>query len=260
MAMQPTFSHDAKRVAYVVQTEPGRQELWVSDLDGTHKTKLASSRRVSVGDWSLDNSQLSYTETKRDDDRNFVIDGDGGHLRQLPPSLFNNGSMFWDRSGKFLYVSGNKTMQSPLSTWRLSVDGSSAEPFFEDCGYAMDSSLDGKYLLISMMYGDKLGIFSVSVTDKKCTPLVPGVVTFFPRVSTDGKYVLYTISSRGEVSLYRLPWLNGEATGPAHVILKLPFAFPQRFGGNAYDIAPDLSKIVYVRPGGQFDVYLRSQK
>jgi hypothetical protein len=43
------------------------------------------------------------------------------------------------------------------------------------------------------------------------------------------------------------------------MVLKLPFAFAQRFSGNAYDIARDLSKIVYVRPGGQFDVYLMSQ-
>jgi len=44
------------------------------------------------------------------------------------------------------------------------------------------------------------------------------------------------------------------------VVLKLPFAFAQEFGGNAYDIARDLSKIVYARPGGQFDVYLLSRK
>jgi Tol biopolymer transport system component len=124
----------------------------------------------------------------------------------------------------------------------------------------MDSSPDGKYLLMSMMYGDKLGIFELSVTDKKCTPLAPNVVTFLPRISSDGKSVLYTLSTRGEVALYRVPWLDGKVTGTPQTVLKMPFAFAQRYGGNSYDIARDLSKIVYVRPGGQFDVYLLSKK
>jgi hypothetical protein len=86
------------------------------------------------------------------------------------------------------------------------------------------------------------------------------VTSFLPRFSHDGKYVLYTISSRGEVTLYRLPWRDGKATGTAQVVLKLPFAFSQAFGGNAYDVARDLSKIVYARPGGQFDLYLLSRR
>jgi serine/threonine protein kinase len=32
--------------------------------------------------------------------------------------------------------------------------------------------------------------------------------------------------------------------------LKLPFAFPLAYKGNAFDFSRDLSKIVYVRPGG----------
>jgi hypothetical protein len=39
----------------------------------------------------------------------------------------------------------------------------------------------------------------------------------------------------------------------------LPFAFPQQTNGNAYDVARDLSKIVYVKPGGQYDLYLLSK-
>lgn len=111
-----------------------------------------------------------------------------------------------------------------------------------------------------MMYGGKPGIFELSIADKKCAPVVPNVVTFLPRFSCDGKFVLYTVSTRGEVTLYRLHWADGKVAGTPQTVLKLPFAFAQRYGGNAYDIARDLSKIVYARPGGQFDLYLLSQK
>jgi len=113
---------------------------------------------------------------------------------------------------------------------------------------------------MTALYGEDLGIYALGISDKKCTVLVPGVTSFLPRFSRDGKYVLYTISSRGEVTLYRLPWRDGKATGAAQVVLKLPFAFSQSVGGNAYDVARDLSKIIYTRPGGQFDLYLLSGK
>jgi len=60
-----------------------------------------------------------------------------------------------------------------LQTWRIDMDTSKAELFVDGCGFAMDSSRDGKYLLMPMMYGSKLGIFQLSVADKKCTTLIP---------------------------------------------------------------------------------------
>jgi hypothetical protein len=111
-----------------------------------------------------------------------------------------------------------------------------------------------------MIMGEDLGIFEVSIPDKKCSRLLPRVISFVPRFSQDGKHILYATSARGEVTLFRVPWANGKLTGQSQVVIKLPFAFPQRFQGNAYDIARDLSKVVYARPGGQFDIYLLSSK
>ena len=124
----------------------------------------------------------------------------------------------------------------------------------------MDWSRDGKFLLISMPYGGNPGILELSLSNRKCTQLVPNVTTFVTRFGLDRKSVLYTVSSRGEVILYRVPWSDGRVTGTPQTVLKLPFAFAQSFSGNAWDVARDLSKIVYVRPGGQFDLYLLSQK
>ena len=263
LATQPTISTDGKRVAYIVAPERGRSELWVSDLDGSNKVKLAASTEtLNVGDWSPDGSQVTFTRSKQDADENLVVNADGSHVRTLPRSLGNTESMAWSRNQKDMYASGFQTINenSDIQTWRVSMDGSSAESFTDGCGFAMDSSTDGKYVLMAMMYGDKLGILEVSTADKTCTMLVPDVTTFLPRFSQDGKSILYSISARGEVILYRVPWSGGKITGKPQLVLKLPFAFPQRYGGNAYDIARDLSKIVYIRPGGQFDLYRLSEK
>src|SRR5207244_5568896 len=43
-ASEPVISPDGKRVMYVKYLGPDKSELWVSDLDGSNKLKLASSR------------------------------------------------------------------------------------------------------------------------------------------------------------------------------------------------------------------------
>jgi Tol biopolymer transport system component len=260
LATQPTFSRDAKRLMYLTRPDPQNTELWVSDADGGNRTKLASSTSLASGDWSPDDSRLDYVETGGDVDRHYIVNWDGSHLRELPRSLAHIESSMWSRDAKELYISGREDSSAALITWKIKSDGSGAEPFHEGCGYAWDESPDSKYLLMTSLYEDPLGIFELGLSDKKCTALVPGITSFVPRFSYDGKYVVYAVSSRGGVSLYRLPWSNGQATGPAQLVIKLPFAFSQFFGGNAYDVARDLSKIVYTRPSGQFDVYLLSHE
>jgi Tol biopolymer transport system component len=95
---------------------------------------------------------------------------------------------------------------------------------------------------------------------KKCTPLVPGVVTFSILFARDGKSFLYAIPSRHDVTIYRQNWQAGNVVGQRQVSLKLPFAFPLVSGGNAYDITRDLSTVVYARPGGHAELYLLSPK
>src|SRR5713101_4286818 len=104
------------------------------------------------------------------------------------------------------------------------------------------------------------GISELSLMDKKCTSLLPGVVTFGITIAIDGKSFLYAVPSRSDVTIYRQPWREGKLTGPTQIALKLPFAFPLLAGGNAYDFSRDLSTIVYARPGGQADLFLLSQK
>jgi serine/threonine protein kinase/Tol biopolymer transport system component len=258
LATQPAFSRDAKRLMYLTVPEPHNAELWVSDADGSNRTKLAASTSLVVLDWSPDGSQLDYVQAG-DIDRHYIVNWDGSHLRELPRSLAHIESATWAPDGKDLYETGRQNSSATLITWKIKSDGSAAEPFHQGCGYVMDESQDSKYLLMSSLYGDQLGIFELGISDKKCTVLVPGIVSF-TRFSQDGKYIIYTISSGGEVNLYRLPWSNGQAAGPAQLVMRLPFAFSQFFGGNTYDVARDLSKIIYARPRGQFDLYLLSRK
>jgi serine/threonine protein kinase/Tol biopolymer transport system component len=257
IAIQPTLSPSAKKVMYVTTPEPGHNELWVSDLDGGNRVKLTTwTAGINTGEWSLDGSRLSFAKATSDSDLSYFANADGTHLQQLPPTVERNDAAVWSPDGKYFYVSGfQRRTDAETSTWRIATDTLSAEPFAKGCGFAADFSPDGNYILMTQLFGDKTGIFELSIADKSCTMLVPGISTFFPRFSRDGKSLTYTISARGEVTLYRVPWSNGKLIGVAQPVWKLPFAFPQNYSGNAYDISDDFSKVVYVRPGGQFDIY-----
>ena len=62
-----------------------------------------------------------------------------------------------------------------------------------------------------------------------------------------------------KLGFYKQALKDGAAAGAPHVMLKLPFTFRSMYNGNAYDFTPDLSTVVYARPGGQADLYLLRQ-
>ena len=100
-----------------------------------------------------------------------------------------------------------------------------------------DADPSGQYLLSVVESGEKSGIYEVSISDRKCISLLPDVVTFSATFARDGKSFMYAVASRGEVRIYRQKWNVGKLNGSPQVALKVPFAFPLVFGGNAYDFS-----------------------
>jgi serine/threonine protein kinase/Tol biopolymer transport system component len=256
-ATQPIISQDGKRVMYITLRAPQRTELWVSDIDGGNKLKLGTGEALSTGTWAPDNFHLSFFEDRGG--KAYIVGADGSDLRQLPRAGDNVRNVVWGSDQKSVYVSGAQKGGTILTIWKLSVEGSNLEKFLDNCGTLWDAVPGGQYLLGAVLSGEKTGIYEVSISDRKCTLLVP-VVTSGVTSARDGKSFLYGIASRGEVTIYRQPWNDGKVIGTPQVALKVPFSFSPIYQGNAYDFSRDLSTIVYARPGGHADLYLLSQK
>jgi len=260
-ATQPAVSRDGKRVMYVTVPAKDRNELWVSDIDGNNKIKIATSLSLATGVWAPDNFHISFVESEPGKpDRGYLVAADGSGLRQIP---WSGGTLFitlWSPDQKTLYLSGYEKGSTVSTVWKENAEGSSPEKIAEGCGFAFDVAPGGQYTLNVVSAGGKLGIYELSVSDKKCTSLLPGVVTFGISSARDGKAFMYAVPSRHDVTIYRQPWQDGKLIGQPQVALKLPFAFPLLAGGNAYDFARDLSVVAYARPGGHADLYLLSQK
>jgi len=261
-ASQPAISPDGKRVMYI--TFPARHisELWVSDMDGGKRVKLATGESLNTGTWAPDNFHLSFFETGAGAGaKAYLVGADGTGLRQLPPMGGTPMDPVWSPDQKSVYVSVPEKGGQMRAVWKWSVDGSNPEKFLDKCGTLWDADPGGQYLLGVVLQGEKTGIYEVSISDRKCISLLPGAVTFGAIFADDGKSFLYAVATRGEVTIYRQPWRDGKLIGAPQVALKVPFAFPLDYAiGNAYDFSRDLSTIVYARPGGQANLYLLSQK
>jgi serine/threonine protein kinase len=260
-ATEPSISADGKRVMYTKLDGSKRRELWVSDIDGGNKVKLATGEDLGTGNWAPDNFHLSFFEGGAGAEaKAYIVGADGSDLRQLPPMGVAHSAV-WGTDQKTIYVSATEKASVTPTVWRVNENGSNPEKFVEDCCFVTGADPGGRYLLGGVGGGEKTGIYEVSISDRKCIPLLPGVATDTTVFARDGKSFLYAVASQGAVMIYRQPWRDGKLIGVPQVALKVPFAFPLDYaGGAAYDFSRDLSTIVYARPGGHADLYLLSQK
>jgi serine/threonine protein kinase/Tol biopolymer transport system component len=261
-ATQPIISPDGKRVMYIKLPAPQKTELWVSDIDGGNKVKLAAGESLGTGTWTPDDFHLSFQEARVGGGaKAYLVGADGSGLRQLPLRVSSVWYSVLSPDWKTVYVSGTEEGGSTLTVWRVNTDGSNPEKFVDSCGMVSDAAADGKYLLGVIPRGEKTGIYEVSISDRKCIPLLPGVETIYATIARDGKSFMYAVVSRNEVTIYRELWRDGKTIGTPQVALKVPFAFRPYYAAHAaYDFSRDLSSIVYAHPGGHADLYLLSQK
>ncbi len=249
---------------YIMLPAPKRSELWVSDIDGGNKVKLATGEDLGTDNWAPDNFHLSFDESGVGARAKvYIVGADGSGLRQLPWTGDLVYNAVWSPDQKSVYVSGleKQALGATPTVWKWKVDGSNLEKFVDNCCDAWAADPGGNYLLGVVQGGENTGIYEVSISDRKCIPLVPGRATFTATFARDGKSFLYSVASRGEVTIYRQPWKDGKTIGAPQIAQKAPIVFPLEYAdGTAYDFSRDLSTIVYARPGGHQDLYLLSQK
>jgi serine/threonine protein kinase len=259
-ATQPVMSHSGKQVMYVTVPSRDRSELFVSDVDGNHKARLAQDIAVGTGLWAPDDSKIAWFIDQPGKVSLLYFskpDGSDRHALKWRENTAIQG-MGWINDKTMVINGFEKGAKSP-TIFQESVEGSEPEKLTDGCGFAFDVTADGKYLLTLDAGGENIGISSFSMADRKCTQVVPGVVTFGANLEKGDKSFIYAVPGKTDVTIYRQKWAEGKAVGTPQVAMKLPFSFPLVTGGNAYDISRDLSNVVFVRPSGHADLYLLSQ-
>jgi serine/threonine protein kinase len=260
-ATQPAVSPDGKKVIYITVPSRDHNEVWVADIDGGNKTKIASGESLATGMWSADGTRFGFISEKAGvPDKAYLVGVDGSGQRTLTWSGGTVQNVLMSPDQKTVYLNSIEKSANRTRISRESAEGSTPEMVSDTCGFAFSVAPGGKYLFTLLGGVGKVGLYQLALADLKCTVLVPGAVTFGVVTGKDGKSFSYAIPSQQDVTIYRQGWVDGKLVGKPQVALKLPFAFPLVSGGNAYDFSSDLSTIVYARAGGHADIYLLSQK
>jgi len=260
-ATQPAISPDGKKLIYITVPSRDHNEVWVADIDGSNKTKIASGESLATGMWSADSSRFGFISEKAEaPDKPYFVGVDGSGQQTLTWSGGTVQNVLMSPDQKTVYLNSIEKSANRIRISRESAEGSTPETVSDACGFAFEVAPGGKYLLTLRGGAGNVGIYQLSLADLKCAVLVPGAVTFGIVNGKDGKSFSYAIPSQQDVTIYRQGWVDGKLVGKPQVALKLPFAFPLVSGGNAYDFSSDLSTVVYARAGGHADIYLLSQK
>ena len=91
-ATAPDISPDGKRLTYTVLTTDKRRELWVADIDGENRLRIATGEHIGGTTWAPDNSHLAFSEHSAGTgagDKIYIIGADGSGLRQVPRNSKN---------------------------------------------------------------------------------------------------------------------------------------------------------------------------
>src|SRR6201993_1654965 len=155
-ATQPAISRDGKRLMYITVPDQERAEVWVSNIDGSQKLKVATttSGSLATGTWAPDNLHLTFMEeeTAGKPDKPYVVAADSGRRYELTGIGVVIQNILWSADQKTVYLNG--LSGSGWIIWKENVDGSNLEKFIEECGEGFDVSPDGRYLLNLMPAGE----------------------------------------------------------------------------------------------------------
>src|SRR5262249_59830602 len=144
---------------YITLPPSQRTELWVADIDGSNKVRLATGESLSTGTWAPDNFFLSFWEARTGTgDQAYIVGADGRGLDQLPRTGDNVFNLVWSPDQKSVFVSGAEKGGTTPTVWKWSVE--------------------------------KTGIYVVSISERRCTLLLPGVGTGGVASARDGKSFL----------------------------------------------------------------------
>jgi DNA-binding winged helix-turn-helix (wHTH) protein/Tol biopolymer transport system component len=246
---QPVISPNGKRLMYVINLSPREDELWVSDINGNNKVRIAMGDEVGTGRWAPDNFHVCFVKGKT----TYVEGADGSGLRKLDRPQAN---CIWSADQRSLFVSSHgKPGITETWKWDLDVPGEKETKVADDCGAVLDADRSGHYVLTNSFPTATGGIKEISLTDGKCVSLLPEVNTWTALFAPDGKSLLYAVASPEGVTIFRQPWKDGKIVGSPSVVVKTPI-LTSGFLGDSYDFSIDLSTIVYSRPEQRADLYL----
>lgn len=129
--IDPTWSPDAKWIAFAVAYPPAQQGIWLLRADGTGARVPVTSGDDRNPAWSPDGSKIAFEryDAEMETDQILVVPAGGGAATNVSsdPGVFSDLEPAWSPDGsKILFVS-DRPDSYQLDLWAMNADGSDVQ-------------------------------------------------------------------------------------------------------------------------------------
>ncbi len=248
----PEVSSDGQRLAYLTD-RTGVTSLWVQDLvaDSDRLVARFPGYTLEMVRWSPDSTQLAVAAAELDNLDIYLIDQDGGPLRQLTRHPAHDTNPVWSADGQTIYFTSDRT--GTFQIWALDVATGVTRQITHEGGIYVAEAADPDYLYVSSPLRGE-GIWRVHRDRTEPATLVVDERRIVAWLARGGMLYVLSAQDANVFTIHR--HLPGTDTAPVPVLSvpELPF-------NSQFAVTPDGDEIIYAvvsRYDGQlFEVSLR---
>jgi Tol biopolymer transport system component len=186
------FSADGTK--FMFTTGPPPLKLWSANVDGSNRREIISvnASQLSPGSWSPDGRRVVYDAAIDGNNDVFVVDSDGGNLKQLTREKSLDGVATWSPDGHWIYYTSTRAGAVP-DIWRVPADGGEPVRITFHGGIYGQEAPDGNVYYADRSNEDKVGeskLMQVPIGGGPEVAVMPGLTSFSWRVTRSGIYFL----------------------------------------------------------------------